>query len=76
MLPAEAIVAITVNGAAAIGEAGTRGQLAPGFRGDVIAVAARDWREVPYWFGTDLVTQVWVRGVACHPRQATLAFIA
>ena len=67
LFPAEAITAITVNGAAAVGEAGRRGQLAPGFRADIVLAAVADWRELPYWYGVDLVSRVWVDGVPCHP---------
>jgi imidazolonepropionase len=73
--PAEAVVAITVNGAAAVGDAGTRGQVAPGFRADLALAAIRDWRELPYWYGTGLVTEVWVRGLACHPRSSGVNFL-
>jgi imidazolonepropionase len=69
LIPAEAVVGITVNAAAAIGEAATRGQIAPGYRADLTLIAARDWRELPYWYGVNLVTEVWIRGVACHPRE-------
>jgi imidazolonepropionase len=69
LIPAEAIVGITVNAAAAVGEAATRGQIAPGFRADLTLIAARDWRELPYWYGVNLVTEVWIGGVACHPRE-------
>jgi imidazolonepropionase len=72
MLPAETVVAITVNAAAAVGEAATRGQIAPGFRADVVLVAARDWRELPYWYGVNLVGGVWVRGAACHSPERPL----
>jgi len=66
MLPAEAIMAITVNGAAALGEAAITGQIAPGFRADLVLLAVRDWREAPYWYGTNLVREAWVGGAACH----------
>jgi imidazolonepropionase len=66
MLPAETVIACTVNGAAAVGEAGTRGQIAPGFRADLCVAAIRDWRELPYWYGVNLVSRVWVAGSACH----------
>ncbi|OGU02873.1 MAG: imidazolonepropionase [Gemmatimonadetes bacterium RBG_16_66_8] len=72
MLPAEAMVAITVNAAAALGEAATRGQLAPGFRADVVLAAVEDWRELPYWYGVNPVRQVWIRGAACHSSGAPL----
>jgi imidazolonepropionase len=69
MIPAETIVAITVNAAAAVGEAATRGQLQPGFRADLALAAVHDWRELPYWYGVNLIAEVWIRGVACHPRE-------
>jgi imidazolonepropionase len=69
LIPAETIIGITVNAAAAVGEAGSRGQIAPGFRADLTLIAARDWRELPYWYGVNLVTEVWIEGVACHPRE-------
>jgi imidazolonepropionase len=68
MLPAETVIAITVNGAAAIGEAHRRGQIAPGFRADIVLASVRDWREIPYWYGMNLVTRMWVGGVGCLPR--------
>lgn len=73
--PEEAVVAITVNGSAAVGEAGTRGQLAPGFRADLTLVAIRDWRELVYWYGANLVTEVWVGGSPCHPRRRPVNFV-
>ena len=75
MLPAEAITAITVNAAAAVGEASTRGQIAPGFRADVVLAAVRDWRELPYWYGANLVRQVWVGGAACHSPERPLDLV-
>jgi imidazolonepropionase len=72
MLPAEAITAITVNGAAAVGQAGARGQIAPGFRADLTLAAVRDWRELVYWYGGNLVAEVWVGGLPCHPREQGL----
>jgi imidazolonepropionase len=75
MRPAEAILAITVNGAAAVGEAATRGQVAPGFRADLVLAAVRDWRELPYWYGTSLVSEVWVGGAPCHPRSGSVSFV-
>ncbi len=72
MLPAEVVIAITVNAAAAIGEAHTRGQIAPGFRSDLVLAAIRDWRELPYWYGANLVREVWVGGTPCHPWRGPL----
>ncbi len=72
MAPAEAVMAITVNGAAAVGEASRRGQIAPGFAADVVLASIADWRELPYWYGTNLVSRVWISGAACHPRLAPI----
>lgn len=76
MLPAEAIIAITVNGAAAVGEAQSKGQIAPGFRADLALAGVRDWRELPYWYGVNLIREVWVSGRACHPWKASVDFPA
>ena len=66
---AEAVLAATVNAAAALGLAGERGQIAPGFAADLVVAAANDWREIAYWVGVNLVTAVWTAGFAC-PRPA------
>jgi imidazolonepropionase len=75
LIPAEALIAMTVNGAAGVGEAGTRGQIARGYRADLVLAAVRDWREVVYWYGTSLVSQVWIQGVPCHSGEALVNFI-
>lgn len=72
MLPAETIVAITANGAAAVGEARSRGQIAKGYRADLTLVAVEDWRELPYWYGSNFVSEVWVGGMPCHPRRRSV----
>ena len=74
LTPAEAVMAITTNGAAAIGEANIRGQIAPGFCADLVLVAIADWRELAYWFGVNLVRNVWVGGAACHPSGTPVNF--
>jgi len=65
----EAVIAVTVNAAAALGMAHDRGQIAPGFVADLVACSVADWREVAYWVGGNLVTDVWTGGFAC-PRPA------
>ncbi len=75
LLPAEAVVATTVNGAAAIGEAHTRGQIATGFRADIALAKVRDWRELTYWYGVNLIEEVWVSGRPCHPGKPPLDFL-
>jgi len=62
---AEALLAVTVNAAAALGMAGERGQIAPGFAADLVTCEVTDWREVAYWVGANLVTAVWTGGFAC-----------
>jgi imidazolonepropionase len=73
MRHAEALTAVTVNAAAVLGLAGDRGQLAPGFRGDVVACAVEDWREVGYWLGDNRVSAVWTGGSACPPPSMLLS---
>jgi imidazolonepropionase len=75
LIPAEAVIAMTVNGAAGVGEAGNRGQIASGFRGDLVLAAVRDWREVVYWYGVNLVSRVWVLGTPCHCGDAPVNFL-
>jgi imidazolonepropionase len=61
----EALTAVTVNAAAALGLAGERGQLAPGFAADLVVAAVEDWREAAYWMGANVVSAVWTGGSAC-----------
>ena len=63
---AECIVAATVNGAAALGLAGSVGQIAPGFSADLAIFDAADYRELPYWLGARLCRALWTRGKACN----------
>jgi imidazolonepropionase len=69
----EAVIAATVNGAAALGLAADRGQLAAGFRADIIACAVDDWREVAFWLGPNRVSAVWTAGSACPPPPGPLS---
>jgi imidazolonepropionase len=73
MRHAEALTAVTVNAAAVLGLASDRGQLAPGFRADVVACAVDDWREIGYWFGENRVSAVWTGGSACPARSPVLS---
>jgi imidazolonepropionase len=63
---AEAWIASTVNGAAALGLAEQTGQLAPGFSADIAVHAVDDFRALPYWFGERLCRVAWARGVECY----------
>ena len=62
---AEAILAGTVNGAAAVGLADHVGQISPGFSADLALFNAEDYRELPYWFGAPLCRRSWARGKPC-----------
>ena len=63
---AEVVVAGTVNGAAALGLAGSVGQLAAGFSADLALFDADDVRELPYQYGDRRCKATWTRGKACH----------
>ena len=66
MSASEALVAATVNGAAALGLAATTGQLAPGFSADLAIHDVDDFREIPYWYGDRRCRTTWARGKPCH----------
>jgi imidazolonepropionase len=70
MTMAEALVASTVNGAAALGLAAETGQIAPGFTADLSLFDIRDARELPYWYGARLCVGTWRAGAPCHPYEA------
>lgn len=70
---AEAVIAATVNGAAALGIADHVGQIAPGFSADLALFACEDIRELPYWYGDRRCRGTWVRGETCHPLGAPIS---
>lgn len=63
---AEAFVAATVNGAAALGLAHRIGQITPGFAADLALFDVRDHREIPYWYGDRRCQRTWVGGRPVH----------
>ncbi len=65
---AEAFVAATVNGAAALGLAAEIGQIAPGFQADLALFGVEDHREIPYWYGDHRCLRTWVGGQPVHGR--------
>ena len=71
---AEAIVAGTVNGAAALGLAGRIGQIAPGYSADLALWDMSDVRELPYWYGAGHCRASWARGKPCHARDLAVPF--
>ena len=62
---AEAMIAATVNGAAALGMADRVGQIAEGFQADIALHRIDDYRELPYWVGARVCRGLWTRGKAC-----------
>lgn len=72
MTPEEAIVAITRNGAAAMGRSETHGILAPGRNADFVILDAPSYIHLPYRQGTNLVHSVYVKGQrVVHRRRLT-----
>jgi imidazolonepropionase len=62
MSVSEAILAATVNGAAALGLAAETGQIAPGFQADFALFDIDDVRELPYWYADHRCLATWVGG--------------
>jgi imidazolonepropionase len=71
---AEALLAGTVNGAAALTLANRVGQIAPGFSADLALWNIEDVRELPYWYGTGRCRASWARGKPCHAHDLALPF--
>jgi len=53
MSPAEAIAAATINGAWALRLADRKGSIEPGKDADLALFDVSDYREIPYWFGSN-----------------------
>ena len=70
MTPAEALVAVTINAAHAVGLGGEAGSLEPGKIADVVIWRASDVGQLPYWVGADLVDVVVKRGRVVYRRGA------
>ncbi len=62
LTPAQAIVAATLNAAAAINRADTIGSLEPGKQADLLILTVSDYRHLGYRFATNLVQTVIKRG--------------
>jgi len=62
MTAAEAISAVTVNAACAIGRGDRLGQLRVGRTADIVLWNMLDYRELPYHYGVNLVNRVIKRG--------------
>ena len=62
MSPAEAIAAATVNGAWALRVADRKGTIEPGKDADFAVFAVNDYREIPYWFGSNRCAMTVING--------------
>jgi len=62
MTSVEAILASTVNAAYSLDLGDRIGSLEVGKRADFLLLPVEDVREVAYWFGVELVTEVWKAG--------------
>ena len=69
MSPEEVITALTLNGAAALGRAGTVGSLDIGKQGDVIVLDAPSYHFLSYHIGVNIVEKVIKKGVRVHDRE-------
>lgn len=63
MSPAEAIAAATINGAWALRLADLKGSIEPGKDADLAVFDVEDYREIPYWYGTNHCRMTVLNGV-------------
>jgi imidazolonepropionase len=68
MLPAEAIAAATINGAWALRIADRKGTIEPGKDADLAVFAVEEYRETPYWFGSNRCSMTVMNGAVVCPR--------
>ena len=70
LTPAEALAAVTINAAYAVGVGGQAGSLEPGKLADLVVWRAASVTELPYWVGANLVDAVVKGGHVVHRRAA------
>jgi imidazolonepropionase len=63
MSPAETIAASTINGAWALRVADRKGSIEAGKDADLTVFDVKDYREIPYWFGTNPCELTVINGV-------------
>lgn len=71
MSPAEAMTAVTVNAAAALRRAGSAGMLESGRPADFCLFGVQDYREIPYYLGSNLLKSAFRAGVPVYGQGAT-----
>jgi imidazolonepropionase len=73
MLPGEALMALTLNAAAAVGRSDRIGSLAVGKQADFVVCDVSDYRQLFYHFGVCHVRRVYKRGRLVHEAHAGTA---
>jgi imidazolonepropionase len=68
MSPAEAIAAATINGAWALGIADRKATIEPGKDADLAVFSVEDYREIPYWFGSNRCAMTVMNGAVLCPQ--------
>jgi len=68
MSPAEALTAATVNAAYSLGWGGEIGSLERDKIADFALYDCEDYRELAYWAGTNLASEVWASGMLAYKR--------
>jgi imidazolonepropionase len=63
MIPSETLTAATINAAWSLDLAGETGSLEPGKSADFVIHEAEDYREIPYFLGTQRPVMVFAQGV-------------
>ncbi|HZU51256.1 MAG TPA: imidazolonepropionase [Sphingomicrobium sp.] len=69
MMPSEAIVAATFNGAHAVGRADRLGSLERGKQADLVIMDVTDYREIPYFFAMNHCRMVIKNGRVVYARE-------
>ncbi|WBA42456.1 amidohydrolase family protein [Hymenobacter canadensis] len=62
LTPHEALAAVTINAAWAIGQQQHCGSLEPGKRADLLVLDVRNYEEIPHWLGEKPVRSVVLSG--------------
>lgn len=73
MTPAEALMSSTIYGAAALKKADSIGDLLPGYQADIVLWNADDYRQLPYYYGVNLVEMVIKKGRTVFARGAVVS---
>lgn len=64
MTPSEALTAVTINAAHSLNRSHDRGSLTAGKRADFVIWDCDDPREIPYWVGAPLVSELFIGGIS------------